>query len=262
MNGIRHGLTGQIDVLTAEEREVYDQLCSAFAESLAPETVVERHFAYAVAAEMFRLNRARSIENNIFALAAAHMEDSACFDDSNLTDTGLVDSELPEPEIDPLAAPLAAARTFIADPHRFQLLTLYEQRIHRTMQKNLKQLIELQTARQAVEARQKALRDQALGEARSLSELADMEGVPYDHATDYPDPNGFAFANTEITASTVRQRRLQQAAERLRPINDRLQPINDRPQPVKERLQPSGELPLARKSISDHLRPPPTTLAA
>jgi hypothetical protein len=207
MNAIRHGITGQIDVMTPAERAVYDQFCSAFAESLHPETVVERQFAYAVAAETWRLNRARSIENNIFAIASANMEDDNDFFDPDR------DPQSP----DPIAPALAAAQVFIADPHRFQLLTLYEQRIHRTMQKNLKQLIELQTARRAAESAQKAQRDQALDEARLLSQLAEIKGAAYEPSTDDSTPNGFVFSNTEIAASIRRESLLTEARQLLHP---------------------------------------------
>jgi len=226
MNALRHGLTGQIDVMTPEEREVYDQFCSSFAASLNPETVVEHQFAHAVAAETWRLNRARSIENNIFAIASANMED-----DNDLYDPDR-EAECP----DPIAPALAAAQVFIADPHRFQLLTLYEQRIHRTMQKNLKQLVELQTARRAAESSQKARRDQALDEARLLTRLAEIKGVPYGQALSpecagnethvwSAEPNGFVFSNAEIAASIRRESLLTEARQLLRPANKHSGPI-------------------------------------
>jgi hypothetical protein len=123
--------------------------------------------------------------------------------------------ETESPEIDQA---LADARTFIADPERFQLLTIYERRIHGNMTKSLKQLTELQTTRRALEAKRNALREQALEEACLLAQLAEMEGVPYDSATDYSDPIGFVFSTAEIAHRIRRVTRLK-AAKRAESAN-------------------------------------------
>jgi predicted amidohydrolase len=200
LNAYRHGLTGQIDVRTPEEQETHDQFCAGIVASLAPAEGVERQFAQSVAEDHWRLNRARTIENNIFTLASL-------FSDSP--------GETELPEIDQA---LADARTFIADPERFQLLTIYERRIHSNMTKSLKQLTELQTTRRALEAKQNVLREQALEEARLLAQLAEMEGVPYDSATDYSDPIGFVFSTAEIAHRIRRIARLK-AAKRAESTN-------------------------------------------
>jgi hypothetical protein len=193
MNAIRHGLTGQINVMTPEEQEAHDIFCEDIESSLAPENSIERQFAHSVADDHWRLNRARSIENNIFTLACS-------FEDSG--------DETENPEVEKA---LGAARVFIADPKRFQLLTIYEGRIHRGMQKNLKLLTELQATRRALEAQHKAQRDHALEEARLLCQLAATEGESCDPSTDYPDPNGFVFSNDEIAQSIRRISRLEAA---------------------------------------------------
>jgi len=113
-----------------------------------------------------------------------------------------------DPEVDKA---LGAARVFIADPKRFQLLTIYEGRIHRNMTRNLQKLTELQATRRAAEASRTALREQALDEARRLTQLAEMESVPCDIATDFPDKNGFAFSTSEIAQTIRRLTRLKDA---------------------------------------------------
>src|SRR5579862_5506584 len=67
-NNLRHGLTGQINLLPTEDREAHDAFCDELSESLNPETPMERQFALSVAEDSWRLNRARAIENNMFAL--------------------------------------------------------------------------------------------------------------------------------------------------------------------------------------------------
>lgn len=69
----------------------------------------------------------------------------------------------------------AGTLTLAADPHSIQLLSLYERRSHSSMWKNLRLLNEMQTTRRNFE------------QAKLLG-------------TDFPDPNGFGFANDKIAA--------------------------------------------------------------
>ncbi len=74
---------------------------------------------------------------------------------------------------------LIQARTWLAKNDNFLLLALYEQRINRTIERNM---AELRTLR----AERKAARDQALEEALLLSQLAQSKGEKYDAAADFP----------------------------------------------------------------------------
>jgi hypothetical protein len=199
MNAYTHGLTGQLDFRTPEEQAAHDKFCAGIVSSLAPAEGIERQFAQSVAEDHWRLNRARSIENNTFALACSFLD--------NIDETD-------DPEIEKA---LADARTFTANPERFQLLTIYERRIHSGMTKSLKQLTDLQAARRAAEteqtARQATLRAQALDEARLHTQLAEMEGVPCDVAADFPNSNGFVFSTSEI-AQVIRKVTHLNAAKR------------------------------------------------
>ena len=200
MNAWRHGLTGQLDVRTPEEQEAHDTFCAAIVSSLAPAEGIERQFAQSVAEDHWRLNRARSIENNFFALACDFEDEE---DDIAMAET---------PEI---RLALADARAFVAAPTRFQLLTIYERRIHGNMSKSLRQLTDLKPTRLALEAREKAeakaLREQALEQARLLTQLAEMEGEPCDIATEYPHLIGFVFSDAEIAQAIYFAGRLKAA---------------------------------------------------
>ena len=197
MNAWRHGLTGQLDVRTPEEQAAHDTFCAAIVSSLAPAEGIERQFAQSIAEDHWRLNRARSIENNFFALACEFQDDIAL-------------AETPE-----IRLALADARAFVAAPTRFQLLTIYERRIHGNMSKSLRQLTDLKTTRLALEAREKAeakaRREQALEQARLLTLLADMEGEPCDIATEYPHLIGFVFSDAEIAQAIYFAGRLKAA---------------------------------------------------
>src|ERR1700689_5531729 len=121
-NTLRHGLTGQISLLPTEDREAHDAFCTALIDSLHPETPMERQLAQSTAEDHWRLNRARAIENNMFALG--HTGDRR-----------------------ELQVALADAKCFQAQANQFILLSIYEQRINRNLQRNLQLLRELQAER-------------------------------------------------------------------------------------------------------------------
>jgi hypothetical protein len=79
----------------------------------------------------------------------------------------------------PIDEALPKAHTWIAKSENFQLLALYEQRIHRAIEKNMAQFRALRAARQAA-------RKQALEEAQLLAQLAYSKGEKYDPARDFP----------------------------------------------------------------------------
>ena len=68
LNAVRHGLTGQIIVHTKEDQEAFTKHCDGIREALAPEGALEIDLAQAIAEDRWRLNRARALENSIFAL--------------------------------------------------------------------------------------------------------------------------------------------------------------------------------------------------
>src|SRR6202167_4749711 len=68
LNAYRHGLTGQICLLTADEHKAFDQHCTGIRESLAPVGALEIELAQSIAEDHWRLKRARALETGIFAL--------------------------------------------------------------------------------------------------------------------------------------------------------------------------------------------------
>ena len=173
-NNLRHGLTGQISLLPTEDREAHDAFCNELIDSFRPDTPMEHQLAHSIAEDSWRLNRARAIENNMFALGHGHQHREA-------------------------QIALADAATFLAQAAAFNLLSIYEQRINRNIQRNLKLLQELQAER-------KAQHDQAMEEAKLLAQLNLMNGLPYD-----PEQNGFVISHTEINQAIDRDNRLKAA---------------------------------------------------
>jgi hypothetical protein len=129
MNATRHGLTGRTVVMPYEDMEAYYAFCRELFESLAPETPVERQYAQTFCDTQWRLNRALSIEDAMLSLG--HFEAA-----------GKIETDHPQ-----VHAALTAARVFRDDSKSFANLSLYEQRLQRTLDKSLKQLQALQAAR-------------------------------------------------------------------------------------------------------------------
>jgi hypothetical protein len=68
IHAIRHQLTGQFYALSKEDRTAFDQHCTGITDDLKPESNRERWLATSIAEDQWRLNRARALENNIFAI--------------------------------------------------------------------------------------------------------------------------------------------------------------------------------------------------
>jgi hypothetical protein len=197
MNALRHGLTGQVNLMPDEDREAHDKFCAAIVESLAAEGALEIQFAQAIAEDNWRMNRGRAIETNMFALG--HI--SA---DSPMESPG-------NPEID---AALNVAQIFAAAPNKFQLLSLYMQRTNRDMQKSLDRLAILQAER-------KARRQQDLEEVAALMEYNEIKHLPIEN-TETKGANGFVFSIHQIHAFVTRRTRLKQAQTAQHKADDRM----------------------------------------
>jgi hypothetical protein len=211
LNAVRHGLTGQITVMTEEDRAAHDTFCGALIKDLAPSGAMQQQLANRVAEDSWRLNRISAIEENIFGMG---------FDNY-----GSVLGDMEDPQ---LHATLTATVTFARDADQFKLLSLYEQRLNRSVEKNLKLLRQLQADEQAKLETKTVLREKALEEARLLygaesaarTAQATAAGNTSDEEATAEQPqstartvevNGFVFSSTEIAAAFDKNNRLQQA---------------------------------------------------
>jgi hypothetical protein len=165
LNARRHNLTGQVTAMTEEDRIAHNAFSEALIKSMAPEGALELQLAQRIATDSWRLNRSSAIEDNIFALG--------------FTDHGnQINAEHPE-----LHAALTAARTFTREAKSIELLTLYEQRINRSLQKNLALLQQLQATRKA--------------ERKADAKPGQIKPLPAEPAKDRNE-NGFVFSNDQI----------------------------------------------------------------
>ena len=188
LNAYRHGLTGQIHLVTPAEQVAYEKHCRGYLESLAPVGAMETDLAQSIADNRWRLKRAVAVENTIFAMGLGRDE---------------VDPN-GNPEVE---ASFAQARTWLDEGTNLQLLGLYEHRIQSRVDKNMKMLRELQQERKA--ALKQAAEDLAL-----LTQLAENKGETYDAERDFPVeslPPQFVFSKPEIARLAAHHRRLAEA---------------------------------------------------
>ena len=191
LNAIRDNITGQITTLSEEDRTVFEKLKAEHIADLAPKTVSELKFAHAIAWDIWRLDRLRATEMNIYALAAEQAEEDA--EGADTEDAG-----------HDLQTAISHADTFRAEASRFELMSLYEQRMTRNLHRNRSALRELQADRQRKYERDK--REEVL-----LARLEDLKDLPY-KAPAATSPNGSVFSSEEITTAAARQRNMEAAA--------------------------------------------------
>ena len=127
LNAYKHGLTGQLLVMTDEQAEVRENFLDSVVDDLKPVGVMERLLAQSIAEAYWRMNRAAAMENNIFA-------HEAWIEETRVTQNS------PESayKYDDIDRAFASVRSFVQNPERFQLLAVYEMRFHRKAQADLK----------------------------------------------------------------------------------------------------------------------------
>jgi hypothetical protein len=190
LNALRHGLTGRTVVMPYEDMDAYHIFCKRLFQTLAPETPLEEQYAQTFCDTQWRLNRARSFEDAMIGLG--HSEEA-----------GEIETEHVQ-----VHAVLTAARVFRDDSKSFVNLTLYEQRLHRTLDKTLRELKALQAERKA---QRQAELDAAVAE-RNLIKMKAKHGRHHIQPESEPITRQFVFSTAEIEAEARRQFRLADAA--------------------------------------------------
>ncbi len=203
LNAWKHGLTGHLNVMTEEQKQAHDTFVAEILDSLKPADAIERQLAHSIADAYWRINRVSTIENNFLAADAYNRELDRL-------------SESEQPEVD---SALASALTFIQHPACFQLLTVYEMRLHRKVRLDLQQLRDIQAARRADEAKkaeeEAAAHRKAFEESCALLEL----NLRHDGQTDldgsFTHPNGFVYSIPKLLHAMSVNRRMQHARQNL-----------------------------------------------
>jgi hypothetical protein len=187
LNGLRHGLTGQVTIMTDDNRREHDDFCNPILARLNPDGPLELQIANLITHDHWRLNRIHSIEDGIFALGHTYPKNQ-------------IDSGAPQADV-----ALSEATTFMRSAKEILLLTTYTARTNRSLEKNMAELRRLQAER-------KAQLETDLEEAQLLHQLAESKRETFD-----PAKNGFAFSATELNFLVDRNRQLKEARELSKP---------------------------------------------
>ena len=189
LNAYRSGLHGQIVCATPEELAAYRKHIDDVIAEYNPAGPTEIFLTTSCAENMWRLNRCRALENGIFANGHRELVDSI--------DSG-------HPEVD---TTLAAARTFEAQAKQIALLSVYEGRIRRTLEKDL-------AALKALQAERKAAYEKAADQATAFLRYSAYRKEDYETGDDFKPASawgGFVFSAEEIARRFDRQRRYEKA---------------------------------------------------
>ncbi|HLH42093.1 MAG TPA: hypothetical protein VKV74_03830 [Bryobacteraceae bacterium] len=181
LNALRHGLTGQTVILPQDDLAAYRASCAQFFAELKPVGLLESKAVQTIADTHWRLDRIRAMENNLFALGFQ--------EHSGLSSDPAIDSAL------------AQAKSLDQRADLLVRLSLYEQRLHRTLAKAHAELKLLQQER--AQARQQALEDAA--RIHNLKKALDQ---PWQ-----PESDGFEFSTSDLTAWLARRELIQQARD-------------------------------------------------
>jgi len=187
-NAYRHGLTGQVLIMTPADELAYTTHCQGILASLAVEGDLEKSFGQSIADDRWRLLRCAAIEHTRFSMGmsepdkyfAHHLEIDAAF---------------------------AQAVVWACEAKSFNLMSLYESRAQRRVERNMIILKQLQAER-------KAAFDQAVEEATLLAQSAASKGEAYDVESDFPPealPPQFAFSLPKIARRVTHNLRLADA---------------------------------------------------
>ena len=181
LNALRHGLTGQTVVLPTDDLAAYQRSCAEFHAELKPKGLLETKLVQAIADTCWRLDRIRAMENNLFALAIEEQEPLSS---------------------DPLiSAALAQAKSLDERSDLLTRLSLYEQRLNRTLEKAHAQLKQLQNERAQAETR-------ALKAAEQIHNLKEALNQPWQ-----PEESGFEFSIVNLTHWIQRRQLIQEAED-------------------------------------------------
>ena len=142
---------------------------------------MEQTIAQLIADDCWRLERNKTHEQGFMALGHAEQP-------------GEVICEDPETH-----AAITEAGTFRANPQAFATLSIYEQRITRSIHKNMKVLQEMQKERKAAE-------QAAMDEAVLLHNYHKMLGEAWD-----PKDDEFVYSAEQVSREAARRRRLEEA---------------------------------------------------
>ncbi|MBV9396720.1 MAG: hypothetical protein JO062_02000 [Bryobacterales bacterium] len=183
LNALRHGLTGQTVVLPEDDLAAYQKHCAQFHAELNPKGLLETKAVQTIADTSWRLDRIRAMENNLFSLGFHEFSSELASEDPAIH------------------AALAQAKSLDSRGDLLAKLSLYEQRLNRTLEKAKTELRQLQKERAAA-------REQALESAAQIRNLKEALNQPW-----RPEQHGFEFSSRELNIWMDRREIAKQAVK-------------------------------------------------
>jgi hypothetical protein len=151
-----------------------------------PNGAIETQLVQSLIDTSWRMNRAATVETNLFSLGIIEMEDR-------------IRANHPEAE-----AALAMASAFREHMRAFANISVNSQRLARQFERTLAQLRQIQAERRANEERQ-------LDNAAKILKMHKHQHRSSEPAPYNPADDGFVFSNAEIETFLHREERMQQA---------------------------------------------------
>ncbi len=182
-----HGLTGQTVVLPSEDHSAYERHSQSFLDQYHPKDATETQLVQSLIDTSWRMNRAATVETNLFSLGITEMEDH-------------IRVNHPEAE-----AALAMALAFREHMRAFASISTQSQRLARQFERTLALLRQIQADRRAAEERQ-------LDKAAKILKMHKHEHLSSEPTLYNPADDGFVFSNAEIETFLRREERMQRAS--------------------------------------------------
>ena len=175
LNGIRHGLTGQVVVLPIEDLAEFQRFGNTFWNDYQPQGALESQLVQMVSDLAWRINRASAVEK---------VRVSLTIDDER---------ESVDTECAPAHNAFVEARNYEKNSDTIKNISLYEARLASRFDKAVKQLAEVQAVRRALEAEE-------MEKAAVLFEMEEeaasaAPGRPFIYT---PADDGFGFSVVQV----------------------------------------------------------------
>jgi hypothetical protein len=139
LNATRHGITGTLSLRSGPEAAAFDAYFQRLLPSFEVRTPLESELAARAIDVLFRLARLSVVEGNIFAAGLHEIP----------ANPGVTSSAEPPSDVD---RALAQTKTLLRESRTFSNLSLYEQRLSRTLRNDLDMLQRLRNPKQSLQA--------------------------------------------------------------------------------------------------------------
>ena len=189
LNACKTLITSKVHLCSPAEQPAFDAHMAAYKEALAPVGILETELMAEIAKMKWRCKRSSSVEDSIFA--QGHL------DHANNMNTGDVAVD----------SCLAEGKVWKEQSHNLLLISLYETRMRRALEKDMAALEALQSKRKEAYAR-------AQDEAIRLAQLAASQGEEYDPGDDFEPASAhgqFVFSAPDLLRIIDRDARLRRS---------------------------------------------------